>query len=119
MIDSTGLGGVGHEGAAGSVELVVEPYGRCEGQEACSDAGSQSFWGSGAVAFEGEDVFEGLEDRLDALADRSEAGASGGWFVGAWWACDDRAEGVDGVFEALSGITLVADDCLAALQGTR
>ena len=92
------------------MELVVEPYGRCEGQEACSDAGSQSFGGSGAVAFEGEDVFEGLEYRLDALPDFPEVCEGGARFVGSWWAYDDCAEGVDGVFEALPGITFVADD---------
>jgi len=40
------------------------------------DAFSDSGQGAAAVAFEGEEVFKGPEDRLDALADRREMGPS-------------------------------------------
>jgi hypothetical protein len=52
--------------------LVVERDCGGEAAEALEDAFPQALEGAGAVAFEGEDVFAGPEDRFDALADRSE-----------------------------------------------
>ena len=72
MIDSARLGAVVDEGAAGAAELVVECDCGGEAEHALQDAFSEAWEGAGAVAFEGEDVFAGPEDRLDALSDRRE-----------------------------------------------
>jgi hypothetical protein len=58
---------------------VVEGDCGGEGEEACFDAGGESVKGAGAVAFEGEQVFAGLEDRLDPLPDWGEVGAACGF----------------------------------------
>jgi len=51
---------------------------RCgEGEEACADSRSEAGEGAGAVAFEGEQVFAGLEDRFDPLADWDEVSKPG------------------------------------------
>jgi hypothetical protein len=77
MSSSTGSGDVVDEGAWWSAESVVEGD-RCgEGEEACLDAGGEAVQGAGAVAFQGEQVFAGLEDRLDPLPDRGEVGSAG------------------------------------------
>jgi len=81
--------------------------GECQEPErdACCDAGD----GAGAVAFERELAFAGLEDRLDPLAqgtERSEAGC----FVLAARASDPRAEVGRLAFEVAAGVALVADD---------
>ena len=67
------------------------------------------------MAFEGEEVFEGVEDRFDLLADGGEPGAGSG-FVCAGWADDGRSELFDGVFEVFAGVAFVADDCFAAVD---
>jgi len=78
MSSSTGSGDVVDEGAWGSAESVVERD-RCgEGEEACVDAGSESVEGAGAVVFEGQQVFAGLNDRFDSLSDRGEMGSFAG-----------------------------------------
>src|SRR4029079_7512955 len=120
MSSSTGLGGVVGEGAWGAGESVVEADGGCECEEACVDAGAESVQGAGAVAFEGEQVFAGLEDRFDSLADRREMWVVTG-FVFAARPADGRVELLGGVFELAAGVALVADDgdravSLAALQ---
>ena len=58
MVDSTGLGDVVDQGAAGSAELVVEGHAGGEGQESGEESFSEAGQGAGAVAFEGEDVFQ-------------------------------------------------------------
>ena len=77
MSCSAGLGGVVGECAWRTAEVVVERDGGCEGEEACGDACFEPVETAGAVAFEGEDVFAGLEDRLDALADRGGGSTAG------------------------------------------
>ena len=52
--------------------MVVEGHASGEGEEALEDAFLESLEGAGAVAFEGEEVFAGPEDRFDPLADRRE-----------------------------------------------
>jgi hypothetical protein len=72
MSSATRLRGVAGKAAAGAAELVVERD--CGGE--CGESGAEAHAeigeGPGAVAFEGEDVFAGLEDRLDPLADWRE-----------------------------------------------
>ena len=61
------------------------------------------------MAFEGEQVFAGLEDRLDSLADRGEVRPLAG-FVFAAGSDDGGVEVGGGVFERLAGVAFVADD---------
>src|SRR5690348_13768118 len=108
MSSSTGSGCVVGQGAGWSAEAVVEADRGGEGEEAHSDAGSEAVQGAGAVAFEAEQVFAGLEDRLDPLADRGEMGAVSGFVFAAW--ADDRGVEFGGeLFELASGVALVAD----------
>src|SRR5215210_4972541 len=108
MSCSTRLGAVADERAAGAAELVVERDAGGECQEALADAGSEAVQGAGAVAFEGQEVFERPEDRLDALSNRGEVWAAAG-LVFAARADDDRVavEHLGG--EVAAGIALVAD----------
>src|SRR5258706_7467370 len=108
MSSSTGSGDVVHERAWWAAELGVERdcCGECE--EAAGDAGSEAAQGAGAVAFEGEDVFGGPVDALDALADRSEVQSAAG-LVFAARAHDQCAELGGGGFEVAAGVALVAD----------
>jgi hypothetical protein len=76
MSSATVSGGVGGEGSAGAAEAVVECDGGGERGEAGEQAHAEVLQGAGAVTLEGEDVLAGLEDRLDALADRGEMGAA-------------------------------------------
>src|SRR4029079_19824816 len=76
MVDATwGLGGVVGECAAGAAELVVEGDAGGEREQPQGDAGEQVAGCSGAVSFEGEQVFAGPEDRLDPLPDRRQVRA--------------------------------------------
>ena len=118
MSCSTGLGDVVDEGAAWSSESVVECDGCGEREEACVDAGSESVEGAGAVAFEGEEVFAGLEDRLDALSDRRQMQPFAGFVFAA--GPDDRGvEFGGGVFEGAAGVAFIADDGQVAVSLTR
>ena len=66
------------ECAAGAAEFVVEGG---EAEEALEDAFFDAVEGSGAVAFEREEVFAGPEDRLDPLPDRREVGSGSGFVL--------------------------------------
>src|SRR5438477_10009007 len=88
MSSSTGSGGVVGECSWWAAESVVGAD-RCgEWVEAAADAGAEAVQGAGAVAFEGEEVFAGLEDRLDPLPDWRQV-RPGSAFVFAAWS-DDR-----------------------------
>src|SRR3954447_17598910 len=84
MSSSTGSGGVGGECAWWSAEAVVEADRGGEREEAAADAGAEAVEAAGAVAFECEQVFAGLEDRFDSLPDRRQVGAAAGLVVAAW-----------------------------------
>jgi hypothetical protein len=79
---------------------VVEADGGGEGEEAGADAGVEAVEGAGAVAFEGEEVFAGVEDRFDSLPDGCEVWAAAGF-----------------VFAA--GRMIVAASCAAACSNSR
>ena len=98
MSSSTDSGDVVDQGAAGSAESVVECDRGGEGEEACGDAGAEAVQGAGAVAFEAEQVFAGLEDGLDPLPDRGQVGSLAG-FVFAAGPADGRVQVGGGVFE--------------------
>src|SRR5262245_13861611 len=108
MSSSTGSGRVVGERAWWSAEAVVERDGGREREEACADAGAEAVEGAGAVAFEGEQVFAGLEDRFDPLSEWCEVEPAAG-FVSAAWANDRRVELSGGVFELAAYIALVAE----------
>src|SRR5215208_90939 len=118
MIDATRSGGVVDEGAAWPAELVVEADAGGEREQACGDAGAEVAWGAGAVAFQAEQVFAGVEDRFDPLPDWCEVRAAPG-FVAAGGAHDGGAERGDGFGELAAGVALVANDRLAAAQAAR
>jgi hypothetical protein len=115
MVDSARLGAVVDECTAGASELVVEGDACGEGAEAGDDAFSEAWEGAGAVAFEGEEVFAGPEDALDALADRREVWAVAG-FVFAAWADEGGADAGDLCGELAAGVALVAQQDLAAVK---
>src|SRR6476620_11270838 len=113
MGSSTGSGRVVGERAWWAAEAVVEGDCRCEREEADLDAGSEAVEGAGAVAFEGEQVFAGVEDRFDALSDRREVWPAGGLVFAA--RPDDRGVECGGVgFERAAGVALVADHAQVA-----
>src|SRR5579871_3436890 len=113
MVDSAGLGDVVDECAARSSELVVEDDACGEAEEALEDAFSDALESAAAVAFEGEEVFEGPEDRLDSLADRRETRSSAR-FVFAARTHDRGVQFVDLAGEVAAGVALVAQQRLAA-----
>ena len=88
MSSSTVSGDVVDGGAAGSAESVVECDCCGQGEEALVDEGSEAVEGAGSVVFEGEQVFAGLEDRLDALSDRCQMQPFAGFVFAA--GPDDR-----------------------------
>src|SRR3984893_8527572 len=113
MVDSTLLGDVVDECAAGAAELVVEADAGGEAEEALQDPFAQAGGGGAAVAFEGEYVFAGPEDLLDPLADRGEV-----WplarLVFAPGTDDRGVESGDFLGEVAAGVAFVAEDRLAA-----
>lgn len=113
MIDSTGLGAVVDECAAGSAELVVEGDCGGEAQEALEYALAQALECPGTVTLEGEEVLAGPEDRLDALTDRREVW-SGTPLVFAPGSEDRGVQFADFAGELAPCVTLVTDQCLPA-----
>jgi hypothetical protein len=94
--------------------LMVEGDGGCEAAEACEDSFSESGQGACAVAFEGEQVFAGPEDALDALTDRGEVRPVAG-FVFAARTDERRVALADLDGELASCVTLVAQEGLATV----
>src|SRR3989442_6544719 len=108
MSSSTVSGDVVAERSCWSSEAVVEADGGCEGEEALADAGAEAVEAAGAVAFEGEQVFAGVEDRSDRLSDRCQAQPGLG-FVFAGGSGDERVELAGVVCELAAGVAFVAD----------
>ncbi|MEK7189376.1 MAG: hypothetical protein AAB666_00135, partial [Patescibacteria group bacterium] len=75
---------IGDERAAWAAEPVVEADAGGEREEPGCDAGSEVGDRACAVAFEGEQVFAGLEDRFDSLADRCQVWPVGAFVFAAW-----------------------------------
>src|SRR6188474_1197949 len=118
MVDSTPSGDVVDQSAARTPEPVVERDACSQCQEALGDANAQVCEGAGTVALEGEDVLAGPEDRLDALADRSEVKDTAG-LVLARRADEGGAELSDRGGKAAPGVALVADDDRARPRARR
>ena len=114
MVDSTCSGDVVDECAAWAAKLVVEGDAGGEAEEALEDAFFDPVKGAGAVAFEGEQVFAGPEDRLDPLPDRGEV-RTGCGFVFAVGADDRGVEFAHRLGEGAAGVALVAEQRLAAV----
>src|ERR1700721_2991198 len=108
MVDSARLGAVVDKGTAVASELVVESDRGGEATETLQDPFAQALEGSGAVAFEGQDVFTGPEDRFDPLTDRRQVRSVAG-FVSASRTQDRRVTRGDLGGERASGVALVAD----------
>ena len=83
MIDSTRSGDIVDECAGRAAEFVVEGDACGECEEALEDAFFDAVEGAGAVAFEGEEVFAGADDRLDPLPDWGEVAALPGFVFAA------------------------------------
>ena len=108
MSSSTVLGDEVCELAGWASELVVEGDGGGEGEQPAGDSGAEAVECSSAVTLEGEDVFEGLEDALDALPEWSEVRALPA-FVFADGTQDRDLEGGGPRFELGAVVALVAD----------
>src|SRR5215217_945286 len=108
MSSSTRSGAVVGECAAGAAEVVVERDAGGECEQALADAGSEAVEAAGAVAFEGEEVFAGPEDALDALADRGQVRPEAGFVVAAG-THDQRFAGEHLGLEVAAGVALVTD----------
>jgi len=115
MIDSVCWGGsvvVGGEVSSGLSGVPVVPEADDEDEEALRDAGAEAGHGVGAVVFERELAFEGVEDRLDPLADAAEV-AEAGLFVSAVGAQEDRSEFAHEGLELFAGEAFVGDHGVA------
>src|SRR4051794_35694468 len=108
MSDSARSGGVGREGSAWASEAVVERDGGGQGKEALAEADAEAVQGAGAVAFEGEDVFERPEDAFDALADWRQVRPVAG-LVSAGGPDDVGIQRGGGGGEGSADVALVAD----------
>lgn len=93
--------------------MVVEGDAGGQAEEALKRSFTQPGEGARPVALEREQVFAGLKDRLDALADRGQMRSPAG-LVAAAWAHDGGVQFADPVSEVTSGIALVAEQRLAA-----
>src|SRR3954447_15799233 len=84
------------------------------------DLGAEAAEGAGAVAFEGEQVFAGLEDRFDPSPDRGDVWPLAG-LVFSLWADDRGGELGARVFNLAPGVAEIAEHeqvavALAALE---
>ena len=117
MIDAT-LGSVVNDRPAGTAKLVVEPDAGSQSKEPGHDPYDQVSGDAGAVPLQVEQVLAGPEDRLDALADRSQMWSSL-LLVDPRRADDARAQLFDPPGEIPAGVPLVADDGLPTFDGSR
>src|SRR4051794_32326564 len=109
MSSATASRGVLGERAGREAESVVECDRGGEGEEAAGEAGSEAVKGSGAVAFEREDVLGGPVDRLDSLADRRQVQPLAGLVL--------AARAVDaGVHRSELGLKVLATEVLVAVE---
>jgi hypothetical protein len=97
--------------------LVVEGDRGGEAAEACEHAFSEAVERAGAVAFEGQEVFAGSEDALDALADRCQVRAVAGLVFAAW--PDERGAAFgNGGGELAAGVALIAEQDHGAVSAS-
>ena len=71
--------GVWGEVTAGEAEVVVVGDAGGEREQSYADPDAEVVQGAGAVAFEAEDAFGGLDDRFDALAHAGDDGCLSGF----------------------------------------
>src|SRR5918996_1646476 len=96
-------------------ELPVEPDAGGQGQQPLGSADPDALDGVGAVAFQAELVFEGVEDRLDPLADPAQV-AEPGRLISPVGADQPRVQLSDHLLERPAGEALVAQDDHARAQ---
>lgn len=118
MIDSTptASGAVVDERPAWSSQLIVEADAGRQAEEAHEDALAESGQRACSVALQAEQVLAGPEDRLDALAERSQMGTRAG-LVLACRAHDEDTERRGRGGELTPGIALVTDQHVPAAPG--
>src|SRR5437899_1341024 len=104
---------VGNQGTLlGSVDPPVPPDARSECQQPLGHPCHDSTWSAGAMLFEGELAFEGVDDALDPLADRAER-ALARRLILAVGAEQSRTQLRDSGCQEAVGEAFVADDDLA------
>src|SRR5512144_1459711 len=108
MSSATALRRIAGDRAAGATEAVVERDGGGERGEAAGEPDAQIVECARAVALEREDVLAGVEDRLDALAQRRQVRAAAALILAAG-AHDRRVELGELGLEVLAAEVLVAD----------
>jgi hypothetical protein len=118
MIDATRLCGVVGDCATGAAEFVIEADAGREGEQAGRDSCEQVARRARSVAFEGEQVLAGAEDRLDALPDGRQMDAVV-WLGAASGAHDLGSQCRDLGRELAAGVALVTDDRLSSAEGLR
>ena len=93
------------------------PDGGGHGQESLPDSGVEPVWSAGAVVFQGQLAFEGVEDRFDPLphAQQLSFGRAGFGVAGAaaGWSDQVHAPLVEQGFELGPGEALVGQNDLA------
>src|ERR671932_2816253 len=107
---------IGGEAAAGLTDLPVVPDAGREGEHALADPHPDTGEGATAMALERELALEGVDDRLDPLAQPSER-AEAGLLVAPVGAHEPTAERGDELLELRAREALVADHGLAAGEG--
>ena len=98
---------------------MVEPDRGGQDQQPCANAGPEPFRGAGTVAFQREQILEGLEHRRDPLSDPAQVGTAAGRFVQPARPDHRAADRGDLPLEGSADIALVADDDLAAAKTAR
>src|SRR5437868_4113360 len=102
-------------GCGWGARLVVVGYAGGEREESYADPDAQVVQGAGAVAFEAEGAFGGLDDRFDALAHAGDDWCLPGLGFAVW--SDDRCSQFGrGGLELMTGVALVGEHGLAAMQ---
>src|SRR5215470_14348595 len=107
---------IGGEAASGLAQLPVVPDADRAGEHALADAGPDALEGAAAVVFERELAFDGVDDRLDPLAEAAER-AEARLLVFAVGAQQPGRERANDLLELLAGEAFVADDELGAVEG--
>src|SRR5512132_3838793 len=97
------------------VELPVEPDRGRQGQRPLGAPDPGALDGVGAVAFQAELVFEGVDDRFDPLADAAQVAEPGG-LIGPVGADQPGVQVGDGLCEPAAGQPLVGPDDHAGPQ---
>src|SRR3989304_6222003 len=106
---------IGGEATARIADLPVVPDADRKREHALADTRPDAVGGAATVAFERELAHDGVDDRLDPLANAAER-AEARRFVATVGTQQLGRERADDLFELLAREALVADDELIALE---